>query len=250
MNETLAAAKGKIDSEECQFDHLVVLTAEECDRTCETILGLREHWTQRRDTLFYTLGVASYMDATQGHFAQYHETSHVLNPLLVRHFGWLYDRLASVFSGYLGEPCIYDPNLSYPGFHVFIGDGKTEAGASASMHYDLQYKNIDWSSYQNVDFSRQLSITLSLRLPEAGSGIYVWNVNDQLLRRLTADERKQHIAANNNPSYHPYKLGEMVVHNGHYLHQIARIRQMQAGEHRITLQGHAVSTEQGWVLYW
>lgn len=250
MNEAGTAVKGKIDAVECQMDHVPVLSQEECEQVCHGVNALRESWTPRRDRLFYTLGVASYMDATHGQFPGYRQKTAVLNPLLIRHFGWLYDRVANSFADYLGEPCIYDPNLSYPGFHIFIGDGKTDGAPSASRHCDLQYENVDWSTYRAVDVSRQLSLTLALRLPPAGSGIYVWNVNDQLLRKIPPDERKQYIAANDQPSYHAYRTGEMVIHNGHYLHQIARLRQMQSGDERITLQGHAISTEKGWVLYW
>jgi hypothetical protein len=118
------------------------------------------------------------------------------------------------------------------------------------MHYDLQYANVDWSLFPGVDLSRQLSYTLALRLPAAGSGLYVWNVSDYLLRSMSPAERKQHLQANQEPQYLPYEPGMMVIHNGHYLHQIARIRQMQAGDYRITLQGHAVWSGNGWILYW
>ncbi len=249
MIESQNAVVGNINAEECYLKRMPILSTEECEQVSETVIGLREHWVQRHQkSIFYSLGAASYMDASQGRFHEYREKTKLYNPVLETHFDWLYKRLAQKFSEHLGEPCRYDAALSYPGFHIFIGDGRTEG--AASRHYDLQYDNIDWSSYGQVQLSRQLSYTLALRLPASGSGLYVWNVNDRALRTLSPEERKRHLEQNQTPAYEGYETGQMVVHNGHYLHQIARLRQMLEGQQRITLQGHAVWTESGWILYW
>jgi hypothetical protein len=187
------------------------------------------------------------MDAAHGQFVSYREKLSMSNPILMAHFHWMYKRVADVLGQFSGDPCHYLPDLACPGFHIYMGDGE---GGSASMHYDLQYQSIDWNLCPQVDLERQLSYTLALRLPTGGSGLYVWNVSDYELRKLTAEERKKHLAANRQPSYHGYKIGEIVVHNGHYLHQIARLRQLPVGEYRITLQGHAVASGNGWILYW
>lgn len=239
----------KIDAEEFRMDSLPVFSPEECERAHATVLALRDHWVQRHETVpFFSLGAASYLDASHGRFAEYQAKVRQLNPILAGAFSWLYQRFAAVLSDYTGEPCLYDDEIAYPGFHVFLEH--EEADSSGSMHYDLQADNIDWSAYRRVDHSHQISFTLAVRLPASGSGLYVWNLNDELLRRMSPEERKRHIDLNRQPMYHPYVVGEVVVHSGHYLHQIARIRRMAPGDERITLQGHAAWTEKGWVLYW
>lgn len=189
------------------------------------------------------------MDATRGRFASYRAGAEKLNPILAEHFGWLYAGVNDALAASGFRPCLHDARLSYPGFHIFLADDEPRAPAP-SIHYDLQYEHIDWSGYGAVDLSCPFSFTLTLRLPAAGGGLHVWDVDVHAIQQLPEDERRAKLFNKRQSTYHPYAPGEMVVHNGHYLHQIARLSEMQAGDARITLQGHAVSTDRGWVVYW
>ncbi|HMD37040.1 MAG TPA: hypothetical protein VKH42_18830 [Vicinamibacterales bacterium] len=229
---------------------LDLLSEVECARVCDDVFALRDRWTARHETRpFYTLGTPAYMDATRGRFADYSGAAVGLNPVLERRFGWLYDRLMPALrrAGY--SPAIHDERLSRPGFHIYLGDGG-DRPTPPSIHYDLQYEHIDWAQHGAVDLSRPLSFTLTLRLPAAGGGLHVWDVDVHAVRQMPEAERKTHLFNRRQSTYHPYRLGEMVLHNGHYLHQIARLSDLGVGDARITLQGHAASTGSGWIVYW
>jgi hypothetical protein len=239
----------KLDSPQWRLESIPMLSPEECERACDAVLETRSDWRRRHPVCeFFTLGVASYLDASDGRFPEYREHALRLNPCLYRRFDWLYRRLESTMSAFTGESVSYDEELAHPGFHIFLGNESQEH--FASRHYDLQDRNIDWSRYRSPESDRHLSFTLVLRLPTAGSGLYVWDVNDNQLQAMIPQDRHEYLELHQTPTYHPYQIGELVIHDGHYLHQIARIRQMCRGDQRITLQGHSLRTEKGWVLYW
>ena len=51
-------------------------------------------------------------------------------------------------------------------------------------------------------------------------------------------------------AYHPYRIGGLVLHSGHKVHQIAPANDGQRGDERITLQGHGIRCGGVWNLYW
>jgi hypothetical protein len=227
-----------------------VLSEAEAERVCSDMAALRSEWVQRDPTRpAYTLGTPTYMDAIRGRFDTYCRNVERMNPILHERFGWMYAKVMQAVDGAGFTPALHDPRLSYPGFHIYFGEGG-ERRAEASIHYDLQYEHIDWSPYGSVDLTHPLSFTLALRLPAGGGGLYVWDVDVHAVRQMPDDERRAFMAARRQATYVPYRVGEMVLHNGHYLHQIARLTDMDVTDARITLQGHAVSTPRGWVVYW
>ena len=232
------------------LDAIAVLTPEDCARVCDRVYALRAHWTRRHESRpFFTLGTASYLDATGGRFVDYSAAAQRGNALLAAEFDWMYQRLDAALSAAGFAPIVTDERLARPGFHIFLGDNVPHA-ASASKHYDLQYEHIDWSPYARVDLQSPLSFTLTVRLPEGGSGLFVWHVDVHAVQQLPPDARRAVLHEHRHATYHPYEAGKMVLHNGHYLHQIARLSTLMPGDARITIQGHAVSTDRGWVVYW
>lgn len=216
----------------------------------DRVHALRQHWRRRREEApFYTLGVASYIDAAGAGFAAYREAAAESNRLLAEHFSDLYARLEEALAGHLGAPVGYHPAFARPGFHVFLSH-PLFGSPSASLHFDRQYEHLDWSALGGVDFDRQLSYTLSVALPRRGAGLLVWNVNDLDTRHLGDDEKKELMRQNRTPALHPYRVGGLAVHSGHQLHQIAPMKQMAADDERITLQGHALPAGGRWILYW
>lgn len=242
---------GDTSRAEFRLDNLPTLDAEDCARVYDSVFALRDHWTQRDPKLpFYSLGVAAYMDAAQGRADEYRAKSAAFNEVLRGEFGWLYERVRETMAEFLEHPCIYHEDFALPGFHIFMHDPNIEKTDSASVHYDLQADNFDWSGHPGADTSRQLSFTLSIKLPEAGGGLLVWNLNEKLLRNLSPEEKKAAMLENRTPRVFPYAEGVTVVHSGQFLHQIAKNKDARDGDRRITFQGHAVYTEAGWVLYW
>ncbi len=232
------------------LSEIPLLSEAETERAWRSVHELRPHWIQRHEELpFFTLGAASYLDATNGRFAAYQERARLSNPLLSEHFEWLLARLAAGFSDQVGKPAVYSEHLALPGFHVFLADpafGKE----TASIHCDLQYQGIDWSQVGEVDTRDQRSLTLSIRLPAAGGGLRIWDIDSREMALLSPEEQRERRSANRSPSFIPYKPGWLVIHSGHHLHQIAAMKEQRPEDERVTLQAHAVSASDRWVVYW
>ena len=81
-----------------------VLRPSECESLHEKILGLRQVWTRRGESsVFFTLGAASYLDAT-ARDGNYHQMAQRMNLVLQQNFNWLYERLRAGFTGLLNAP--------------------------------------------------------------------------------------------------------------------------------------------------
>ncbi|MGA7615515.1 MAG: hypothetical protein WBX15_10090 [Thermoanaerobaculia bacterium] len=221
----------------------------ECSSILETLQSLESSWERRWSGLpFFTLGAASYLDATEGRFHSYREKAAALNPILREHFGWMYERLEQRLSLLLGRPARCYAPLGLPGFHIFYAHESFEK-QKASAHYDLQYELIDWSGLPDPDFVDPLSFTIPVRLPKSGAGLAVWNLDWNELRPLGEEERKRKLDENRKPVHEAYAEGRIFIHSGHRLHQMLPMKNLE-GEARITVQGHGVRTSDGWALYW
>ena len=100
-----------------------------------------------------------------------------------------------------------------------------------------------------MDFTLLLSFTLSVALPARGSGLNTWDIRYDEYRNLNTAERAR-LRASQIKEYHPYKLGQAVLHSGLQLHQIAPSQEFEPGDERITLQGHGIRRDGVWQLYW
>lgn len=222
----------------------------EAERACNRVHELRSHWVQRHDELpFFTLGAASYLDATNGHTEAYREKARRFNPLLREHFGWLLDRLVRGFSAHVGRPAVFDERLALPGFHVFLAHPAFAAN-TASIHYDLQYQSIDWTEVGAVNADEQRSLTLAIRLPASGAGLRIWDIDAREMAALDPEAQREWRAAHRRPTRIRYRVGTLLVHSGHHLHQIAPLEDQRPDDQRVTLQAHALPAGDRWVLYW
>jgi hypothetical protein len=230
---------------------LDVLSAEECAGVVDTVHRCRDAWAPMNARLpMYTLGAASYIEGGKGREARYLEKARAVNPLLQEHFGWLYQRLATVLGDALGGPVLYDADhLALPGFHVFLAH-PAFTRPIASLHFDLQFEHVDWSARPDLDFSRQLSMTLALCLPASGGGLRLWDVAYAEFQEMPPAEQRRVRSGALESTLVAYAAGSMVVHSGLQLHQIAPVREMSPDDQRITLQAHTVPTDEGWLLYW
>lgn len=225
-----------------------LLTAEECDRVRRELHAVRGRWRKRNQFPFYTVGAASYLDHTAGRETMLQRAAED-NPLLTEHFHWVHERVIKALADYVDQPALLDPVFAAPGFHVFEGH-EAFTQPLASMHFDLQYEHYDWSErYREVDRSSPLSLTLPIKLPACGSGLRVWDITWEKAQEMSKEDFTQ-FKKTAPFTYHPYAPGVMVIHSGHYLHQIAPLTEVQPGDERITMQAHSARTEQGWVVYW
>jgi hypothetical protein len=108
---------------------------------------------------------------------------------------------------------------------------------------------LDWTGYATPDFGDPLSFTLAIALPKGGGGLQVWNIEHREIVGKSLDEMRA-VFKSRESRYEPYKAGEMVIHSGHTVHQIAPMTGMALDDERITLQGHGILASGIWHLYW
>ena len=80
---------------------------------------------------FFTVGACTYLEGVEN-IAKYHKHRRVMNPVLMKHFTWLYNILVEKLSTVFGPVEVVD-ELAYPGFHVFghkpFVNNSTDGGA-------------------------------------------------------------------------------------------------------------------------
>lgn len=227
-----------------------LLTREEAAGVVDALFEERARWTPRHgDYPIFTMGRASYLDGAKLGFAAFQDAALALNPVLHARFGWLHERLRQAVSTIVGGEARFDDRLSLPGFHIYLSD-PARIQPVASVHFDMQFEHVDWRGIGVVDRDRQLSLTVAIELPASGGGLLVWKVNRLEIETMTPEVRRAHMAANRQAAYHAYTVGNLVVHSGHQLHQIAKTKDVQATDRRITMQSHASPVDGQWVIYW
>ena len=228
---------------------IVLLSEQACDAIRTDVHALRDHWVERNAWVpFYTLGAASYLDAGQNGSPSYYEKAQQCNPVLRAHFGWLYTQMADALEKELSAPVCYRETCGLPGFHVFLSSQMFERPV-ASIHQDLQYQTQDWDEFKSVDFNRPISFTLAVALPKYGGGLSVWDVWHEEMVGRSPEEIKALIKSRER-KHHAYRVGHMVLHSGHMVHQIAPMVNAQPDDERITLQGHGLLCDGTWRVYW
>ena len=115
------------------------------------------------------------------------------------------------------------------------------------MHWDAQHLLLDWAPSPRTDFSRPVSFTLAIALPTAGAGLNYWDCEWRTDAAITVASQRQ-LIGRMPLRYLDYRVGELVIHSGRLVHQIAPARNLQAGDERITLQGHALYSDGAWKL--
>jgi len=232
------------------------LTEEKCVELYSVVCRLKEFWIPRGQppTFFFTLGTASYLDITSSTRtnAAYYEKSQQYNQILMRHFGWLYECISTVLAHHLGATTSYKENCALPGFHIFLPPAICTK-PTASIHFDLQYQSLNWQDSDNPDFTRLISFTLPISLPKSGGGLNIWDVAyEEFLKahQRGLGVRAEEIQRLKTKMFCPYTIGNLVLHSGLWLHQIAPVAGVLATDRRITLQGHGVWCGNQWKLYW
>ncbi|MEM7675368.1 MAG: hypothetical protein AAF449_05125 [Myxococcota bacterium] len=224
-----------------------LLDPDECVQVRDDVLTFRRLWTRRHDELpSFTLGAASYLDVPEHGVVGYIARNVRTRQRLLKRFEDLYVRLQNILSEITGAPTFVHPRLAPPGFHIFEAHPGI-MGLNPKIHFDRQHFFFDWEDPNAFAPDHQLSFTAAIALPDAGAGLYMWPIRSAD-HTGEEEERRARLAASERV-YEPYSLGQLVIHSGDHLHQIAPSEMIDA-EVRLTLQGHAQKEGDRWWLYW
>ena len=191
------------------------------EKIFNTVRLLRDHWDKRASNMdFYTLGKAAYLD---GNTPAYFECREGTNPILFKHFGFMYEDLREMLSVVLGEPVFFNHDIALPGFHVFPSDPQF-LSMSGSWHVDLPHNTLGLGNQDTQAF------TIAIKLPTGGGGM---------------DMR-----INGKDEYVEYEEGKMYLHDGTDVHRISCYKECRPDEYRITLQGHIVRNNGELITFW
>ncbi|MGY4398569.1 hypothetical protein ACVWZA_003777 [Sphingomonas sp. UYAg733] len=233
-----------------------LLNVDACCSIIERVASNRDKWIDRSprgDATFFTFGRASYLDACppdiQPQHAYYGKVD-AANAELMATFGDLYTSLLDRLSVELQGDVVLADELAIPGFHIFLGSGILGAGKSG-RHFDIQYENLRFPPGPIED--DPVSFTLALELPAEGSGLDLWDITVEDFDRAFKAGRVatlDDMARRRILAYHPYAVGQLLIHRGLWLHRISSPGTIRSDDRRITLQGHGLRIAGRWVLYW
>jgi|688.fasta_scaffold278572_2 hypothetical protein len=236
-----------------------------CNDIVKRIDSLRDFWkTVKPYPPMWTLGATSYIDAKNG-INIYHKIKLLENKILIENFSDVYEKIINRLSEYIGDVEL-EKDLALPGFHI-IGDKKTISNYQKfkvpinyldAIHKDDLYKvhmNMLSNKYRLVESEKIISITLSIKLPEHGSGLCIW---DKSLIKFSEDRdfEKQVLESGlykdyelGNPIVIKYKEGSAFCFSGKSFHQIAPVTKAHPGDRRITMQAHGIVCDGVWRLF-
>ena len=244
-----------------------LLTAQEANNIHSVVENLKDLWIQRHPVVpFYTLGASNYFDIAYNPQLPYYKMAKEYNPILLKHLGWLYERLADTLAQQLDAPVGYRETLALPGFHIFLSHKAFEQPkdlthqewfrhrynpevVGSPIHCDTPHLVVDWGTKQGIDFSNPMSFTLTIALPKSGAGMYVWDLRLDETVSLSETELLNLLNSRDKKLY-SYKVGNMTLHSGFNYHQIAPMSNIEPDDVRITLQGHGLFYQGYWQLYW
>ena len=89
-----------------------------------------------------------------------------------------------------------------------------------------------------------MSFTVPVTLPTGGGGLNVWPLH------WPEDSGKAAGALDMPCQRLEYKPGEVILHSGLWMHQIAETAAVAPDDIRLTLQGHGVRAGDRTILYW
>lgn len=228
-----------------------LMSPEMADDLAESVLSQREQFIPRGPG-FATLGRAIYLDVANKSAvqqAQYFKCLEANNQLLEKLFGWVQAALIEKFERNFGGPVRAAEGLAVPGFHIFEKDG-ISTGLGDMPHFDQQWRHVEWPAPLDVD--KLVSLTLAARLPHEGGGLERWPITEQdVLRDGVTDRFKDMKWLRSQPSQiQPYEPGFVYVQLNPRLHRIAPVAHIHPGDQRISMQAHAVFSQNEWLLYW
>lgn len=211
----------------------------------------RDDWTPLHPLApAFILGTAAYHEnkGRPDDLATYTRKVRHSNPILKQGMGDVMKIIVAALEETFDAPFLVDERLGLPGMHIFEPSPHFTT-RFASTHFDRQWELLDLSDYDGIDSSRILSFTLPLELPTGGGGLLLWP--------KVADPTHAGGATQETPTPDDmtredieYEVGDLVVHDGWHLHEMAPFRDPDGDRARITMQGHAIKATDGWIVHW
>lgn len=214
-----------------------VLTTDECHRARSIVHELKPLWDDERYRL--GSGISYYKPA-----ALYYAASKQMNPVLKKHFSWMYEKLLEAFSTAFGCNVKFRDDLALPGFNIYCGpvDFSTVA---YNVHVDLQYLDLNWEPEGSIDLDTTMSFTIPIVSPIHGTGLNIWDVT-----QMSGEELEHSGALDQNKAiYQPYQIGIASIHDGKHYHQMSITEKWMPSDERITIQGHGLMQNGSLVIY-
>lgn len=231
---------------------LPVLSRGACDDLVARLMSLASAWTGRQALdnqvhRFHTLGAATYLDSP----SSYRERAGQANPILRENFAGLYETVCRAIARRTGHPCALTGELGLPGFHIFRGDHRAPPGLlyGGTVHMDKPHERHAFAN----PIEATLSLTLPISIPKSGAGMYFWE--DVPPDLLTGPKAPHDMTAtqlswfDTHRQFIGYTPGEMVLHDGLTVHQLANPGATDSNDLRISLQGHGVLCNGTWELF-
>ncbi len=214
-----------------------VLTREDCERVRLSVHELNPLWDEER----YRLGAGISYYKPQ---VVYYATAKRMNPVLRKHFSWMYDKLLQCFTDKFDCPVSYRDDLALPGFNIYCGPVDFSV-LSYNVHIDLQFLDLNWDPKGSADFDSTISFTLPIASPANGSGLNIWNETQM----STEEIEKSGALDQDKALYHSYDIGVASIHDGKHYHQMSITEKWIPTDERITLQGHGLMQNGVMIIY-
>jgi hypothetical protein len=189
------------------------------DEILFNVVKLSDWWVRRSDAPFFTLGRNAYMD---GKTEAYFHTARILNPKLMSHFPELYASVLLYLTDHIGEEVHLNHDFAYPSFHIFESD-PAFLDYPSNWHKDFPYETLGLKN------DTAYSFTVVIEIPSSGAGLEYRDGEEKYLQ---------------------YNVGDIIIHRGNFLHNIARLKEYFPNEYRITLQGHVIRHNGRLIMYW
>jgi hypothetical protein len=223
-----------------------LFSAERLQDVIDGVFRLREHWIERAPG-FFTLGLALYKDGREedGRELDVDES----NARLAESFGPALEELRAFLARELDGEVEWGERLPLPGFHVFDATALRPGAPTGDAHFDIQYV---WGRFEEPVLDA-VSVTVPIQIPASGTSLEYWPVDYAEFERLYTSGEIASVedAERRFPMQEaPYEPGKPCLVRGLPLHRIGTTPHVEASDHRITLQGHAVRLGERWIAYW
>lgn len=223
------------------------LSAKECEALCKDVRRLQKDWLplvySENQARMYCLGTPLYEYACARRTDLYEKHASKNNVRLRKEFSPIYNKLVDRLQEILKTDVRLKNQAGLPGFHVFV-DGEMEE--FKRFHVDDGHVIAGWAEKRVP--SQSLTITVPLKIPRYGSGLTVKDVTVATALKMSPEAFRRKLEKL--PSSHfPYKLGRIYLHSGLKYHQFGLPKKTAKGDERITLQCHALKTNEAWEVY-
>jgi len=252
-----------------------LLSIEECKEISNKINILKDYWTERviAGQRLHTLGISAIADgpdAGEIPSQKYIEKYRLSNKILTENFNWLYKKLLDKVSIIYGE-AVFMEDAPIPGFFIYGGkDGfslRDTYASGSSLHMDNGFDRLGYclNKYSYIDHNRYIAITLSIMLPEKGSGLIIWDEPDVgIYSNNTISEKIKSIkfieylnneifmkdnVINPVPNLVEYKEGGMLYMDSRIVHAVSQGVDVKESDQRITMQVFGIKCDDIWRLF-